>query len=217
MKLRWAKPSEIEVVFANGTKDTIHLRTVNDCEGKAIPCLYTGSLDHDSEESEVTVDGCKGDKKVLVEIASKNEVGGLLVLVIENGKTYELQQEDNDWTGNDALEIPSEFFNSSLPSSKQGSLPGSVTVKTSFRYDKSLLAQFNNNYAEVKNLLYRVAELAKPMLTLLDVKVHLEVTSIEAYNQYIEASDESLEALKREFRGKNLNGPISFFSATGNP
>ena len=101
VKLTWTKASEIEVVFANGTRDTIHLKTVANHEGKDIPCLYTGALDHDSEDSEVTVNGCKGDKKVLVEIASQKEVGGLLVLVIQNGKTYELQQEDKHWMGND--------------------------------------------------------------------------------------------------------------------
>jgi len=216
VKLTWEKPSEIEVVFANGTKDTIHLKTVTDPEGKAILCLYTGSLDHDSEESEVTVDGCKGDKKVLVEIASKNEVGGLLVLVIENGKTYELQQEDKHWMGNDALEIPSEFFNSTLPSSKQASLPRSVTVETSFRYDKSLLAQFNNDHETVRDHLYRVAEYSKPILKLLDVQVNLKVTSVEPYDQYIKASGKSLKALTKELGGKNLKGPISFFTGQNN-
>ena len=213
MKLSWTEPSEIEVVFANGTRDKIHLEAVNDLEGRAILCLYTGSLDHDSEESEVTVDGCKGDKKVLVEIASENEVGGLLTLVMENGKTYELEQEDKPWMGNDAFEIPAEFFNSSLPSSSEVSLPRSVTVLTSFRYDNSLLAQANNDHAEVKDLLYRVAQLAKPVLKLLDVKVNLKVTGFEHYDQNIKASGSSLEALTGELKGKSLKGPISFFTA----
>ena len=219
VKLTWAKPSEIDVVFANGTKDTIHLQTVTDHEGKDIPCLYTGSLDHDSEDSEVTVDGCKGDTKVLVEIASENEVGGLLVLVLENGRTYEVQQEDKHWLGDDALEIPPEFSNSEMleahlpSSSKQASLPRSVTVKTSFRYDNSLLAQFNNDRAKVKDFLYRVAQRAKPVLKLLNV--NLEVTGVEPYNRNIKATASSLDALTRELSGQSLKGPISFFSAAG--
>ena len=68
VKLSWTKSLEIEVTFANGTKEGIHLRGVPDLEGGEIPCLYTGSLDHDSQDSEVTVDGCKGDPQVLVEI-----------------------------------------------------------------------------------------------------------------------------------------------------
>ena len=213
VKLTWTKASEIEVVFANGTRDKIHLETVNDLEGKAILCLYTGSLDHDSEESEVTVDGCKGDKKVLVEIASENEVGGLLTLLMENGKTYELEQEDKPWMGNDAFEIPAEFVNSSLPLLSKISLPRSVTVLTSFRYDNSLLAQVNNDRAKVKDLLYRVAELAKPVLKLLDVKVNLKMTGIEHHDQHLKASESSLEALTRELKDKDLKGPISFFTA----
>ena len=71
VKLTWTKALEIEVTFANGTKERIHLRGVSDLEGGEIPCLYTGSLDHDSEDSEVTVDGCKGDPQVLVKIREK--------------------------------------------------------------------------------------------------------------------------------------------------
>jgi len=217
VKLTWTKASEIEVVFANGTRDKIHLEAVNDLEGKAILCLYTGSLDHDSEESEVTVDGCKGDKKVLVEIASENEVGGLLTLLMENGKTYELEQEDKPWMGNDAFEIPAEFFNSSLPVLSKISLPRSVTVLTSFRYDNSLLAQVNNDHAKVKDLLYRVAQLAKPVLKLLDVKVNLKMTGIEHHDQHLKASESSLEALTRELKGKSTEkGLISFFTAQNN-
>merc|ERR1711971_1504904 len=60
VKLTWTKAFEIEVTFANGTEEKIHLKGVSDMEGGEIPCLFTGSLDHDSDDSEVTVDGCKG-------------------------------------------------------------------------------------------------------------------------------------------------------------
>merc|ERR1712212_292549 len=220
VELTWRNALEMEVTLANGTEETIHLRGVPDLEGGDIPCLYTGSLDHDSEDSEVTVDGCKGDTKVLVEIASENEVGGLLVLVLENGRTYEVQQEDKHWLGDDALEIPPEFSNSEMleahlpSSSKQASLPRSVTVKTSFRYDNSLLAQFNNDRAKVKDFLYRVAQRAKPVLMLLNV--NLEVRGVEPYNRNIKATASSLDALTRELSGQSLKGPISFFSAADN-
>ena len=220
MKLTWTKASEIEVVFANGTRDTIHLQTVTDHEGKDIPCLYTGSLDHDSEDSEVTVDGCKGDKKVLVEIASQNEVGGLLVLVLQNGKTYEVQQEDKHWLGNDALEIPPEFSNSinfeaSLPSSRRIRLPRSVTVETSLRYDNSLLAYYNYNHDKVKDILGRVVQFTKPLLQLLNVKVDLIVTGIQHYDRKIIADNTTLKEIAAELRGKSLKGPISYFCKQG--
>ena len=64
MKLNWTKELEIEVTFANGTKEKIHLKAVADLNGEEIPCLYTGSLDHDAEDSAVTVDGCQGDTQV---------------------------------------------------------------------------------------------------------------------------------------------------------
>jgi len=99
---------------------------------------------------------------------------------------------------------------------KQVGLPSSVTVKTSFRYDKSLLAQFNNDHNKVKNFLYRVAQMAKPLLKLLNVKVNLEVTGVEHHNQNIKATGSSLDALTRELSGKSLKGPISFFSAQDN-
>ena len=65
MKLNWTKELEIEVTFANGTKDKIHLKAVSDLKREKIPCLYTGSLDHDAEDSAVTVDGCQGDPQVV--------------------------------------------------------------------------------------------------------------------------------------------------------
>ena len=64
MKLNWTKELEIGVTFANGTKEKIHLKVVADLNGEEIPCLYTGSLDHDAEDSAVTVDGCQGDTQV---------------------------------------------------------------------------------------------------------------------------------------------------------
>merc|ERR1719431_658198 len=118
VKLTWTKALEIEVTFANGTEEKIHLKGVSNLEGGKIPCLYTGSLDHDFDDSEVTVDGCKGDPQVLVEIASRKEVGGLLVLVIENEETYQLQPEKTNWNRNDTLENLN--FEAFLPATRKG-------------------------------------------------------------------------------------------------
>ena len=51
VKLNWTKELEIEVTFANGTKEKIHLKAVADLKREKILCLYTGSLDHDAEHS----------------------------------------------------------------------------------------------------------------------------------------------------------------------
>merc|ERR1719347_384791 len=156
VKLTWRNALEMEVTFANGTEEMIHLRSVPDPEGGEVPCLYTGSLDHDSDDSEVTVDGCKGDPQVLVEIASRKEVGGLLVLVIEHEKTYRLQPEKTHWNRNDSNQIlpkdspTSNFEDYSLPASRRGGrLPREVTLKSWLVYDKSLLSKFNNNKRRV--------------------------------------------------------------------
>ena len=137
----------MEVTFANGTEETIHLRGVPDLEGGEVPCLYTGSLDHDSEDSEVTVDGCKGDPQVLVEIASRKEVGGLLVLVIEQEKTYQLQREKTHWNRNDSYKIlPNYSLTNNFEASRRGGrLPREVTLRIWLVSDKSLRSKFNND------------------------------------------------------------------------
>merc|ERR1719234_3123814 len=213
VKLTWTKAFEIEVTFANGTEEMIHLKGVSDMEGGEIPCLYTGSLDHDSDDSEVTVDGCKGDPQVLVEIASRKEVGGLLVLVIENEKTYQLQPEKTHWNRNDTLETQNINFEAFLPASRKGSLPKEVTLKTMLVADKSLLSKFDYDKGRVRKHLLKLAELAKPILMLLDVKVNLEVRGVRFYRWSIDTSDKSIERISNKFRGSYKKGPVSFFTA----
>merc|ERR550517_1119599 len=218
VKLTWTKALEIEVTFANGTEEKIHLKAVSNMEGGKIPCLYTGSLDHDSDDSEVTVDGCKGDPQVLVEIASRKEVGGLLVLVIENEETYQLQPEKTHWNRNDTHKMQSEGtqnlnFEASLPATRRSRLPREVTLKTWLVSDKSLLSKFDHDKGRVRNHLLRLAQMAKPILRLLDVKVNLEVRGVEHYRSSIDTSENSLKRIRNNFRGMNIKGPVSFFTA----
>merc|ERR1719447_134696 len=167
VKLNWTKELEIEVTFANGTKEKIHLKAVADLNGEEIPCLYTGSLDHDAEDSAVTVDGCQGDPQVIVEIASWKEVGGLLVLVIQGGQTFQLHPETTQRRKNDT--VPKDLISTrriqrsvSESNSTQPPLPKAVILKTMLVYDKSLLEDFGNDTQKVKNHLYTLAELVKP-------------------------------------------------------
>jgi len=218
VKLTWTKALEIEVTFANGTEEKIHLKAVSNMEGGEIPCLYTGSLDHDSDDSEVTVDGCKGDPQVLVEIASRKEVGGLLVLVIENEETYQLQPEKTHWNRNDTHKMQSKGtqnlnFEASLPATRRSRLPREVTLKTWLVSDESLLSKFDHDKGRVRNHLLRLAQMAKPILRLLDVKVNLEVRGVEHYRSSIDTSENSLKRIRNNFRGMNIKGPVSFFTA----
>ena len=133
----------------------------------------------------MTIDICKDNLQVLVEIASRKEVGGLLVLVIENEKTYQLQPEKTHWNRNDTLEIQNLNFEAFLPASRKGSLPKEVTLKTMLVADKSLLSKFDYDKKRVRNHLLKLAKLAKPILMLLDVKVNLEVKGVRFYHSQI--------------------------------
>ena len=223
MKLTWRNALEIEVTFANGTEEKIHLRGVPDLEGGEVPCLYTGSLDHDSDDSEVTVDGCKGDPQVLVEIASRKEVGGLLVLVIENEKTYRLQPEKTHWNKNDSYKLPAKDSgtNNFEASRRSGRLPREVTLKTRLVSDLSLRSKFGHDKGKVRNHLIRLAEMAKPILRMLDVKVNLDIRGVRHYPSNIDTSEYWLNRIRNRFKGKPKNWLVSFFTdracKTSNP
>ena len=96
--LTWKKSKEIDVVFPDGSRDKIHLQAVSNIPGEVTPCLFTGSLDND-QESEVTIVGCQDEPEVIVEILSEMEAGGVLELIIANGKTYKVAPDNTSWEG----------------------------------------------------------------------------------------------------------------------
>ena len=205
VKLTWTTINEMEVIFADGTTDQIHLMAVTNLVGEETPCLYSGSLDND-QDSEVTVIGCIHDD-----------------LIISDGNTFEVTHGDWNWetdNSGDALraepELPLESDDdgiSALPASMNGPLPKSVTLEIHLRYDIGLLAQFSNSANQVKQWLSKVVELAKPKLALLDVKVLLKVVGrVDLYNDRIRASDEWIRYITAT-ENKGQNGPISYFSA----
>ena len=199
-KLTWTKTNEIEAVFENGLKDKIHL-----IADKGAPCLFTGSLDND-QDSEVTIVGCKGDAEVLVEIASYREAGGILELILSSdGKTYDVPKEDVDMASDKMPEPEPDVIDTSLPQAAfSGSLPNSVTLKIRLKYDNTLLGQFSSDHTKVKRWLSTIVELAKPKLSTLNVKVHLEVVgSIEHYKADMEANNKWIYGLVG--RGEIIN------------
>jgi len=201
VKLNWTKELEIEVTFANGTKEKIHLKAVADLKREKIPCLYTGSLDHDAEDSAVTVDGCQGDPQVIVEIASWKEVGGLLVLVIQGGQTFQLQPEMTDLKKNATV---SEDFNTmhseaSFQESEQRLLPKEVNITTALFYDQSLLEAFGNDRKKVGNHLLSLAELVKPPMTLLKIKVKLRVIGVLGIPDRIDTSKSWYNKIRKKY------------------
>merc|ERR1711962_433306 len=226
VKLVWTSAREIDVVFADGTQDKIHLMAVTNLDGEETPCLFAGSLDKD-QDSEVTILGCKGDDEVLVEIASEKEAGGVLDLILtKDGNTYEVTHgdwnADGQWNEGEEGSLiagpdhpsPDDNIAAQIPAEFSGSLPRSVTLEISLKYDNSLLGRFGNDHTRVKHWLSRVVELAKPKMALLDVKVHLKVVGqVRHYGKSIRASDYWIRHITSTNEDKGKKGPISYFSA----
>ena len=204
---------EIDAVFADGAQDKIQLQPVSN-----IPCLFTGSLLKD-RSSEVTIDGCRGgQRQVHVEILSKMAPGGFLELIMMNGRTYKVAPDNTSWRGEaDDVIVPDpgeDIMSDIAP--WIGPLPQAVILEvTHLRYDNSLLAEFGNNPTEVKLWLSKVVELAKPKMSLLDLRVHLRVGTVEHYNKEISVSDSWIRKIG-DTENKGIKGPISYFCGPGN-
>ena len=190
VKLTWKKAMEIDVVFDDGTRDQIPLQAVSNIPGEVTPCLFSGALNND-QDSKVTVIGCQGHPEVIVEIISKMKADGILDLIISDGETYEVTEENTgmEIKVNDAI-IPDQEENiGAFIRRWDGPLPKAVTLEISMKYDSSLLEEFGNNHDKVKQYLSGVAELAKGLLTLVDVRVHLKVVgSVTHYAKSIRAT-----------------------------
>jgi len=211
--LTWRKALEMEITFANGTKEKIHLRGVSSLAGGEVPCLYTGFLGHDSDDSLVTVVGCKGDPQVLVQIASRKEGEGLLVLVIEHEKTFRLQPEIIQRNKNNSFKIhPKNSRRNNFDNFFRASrgLPREVTLKTWLVSDKSLRKAFRHKKAKVNEYLDQVFELTKGLMFKLDVKVKLERRGVEHLSWQHNTNE--LNKIRKKLKGKNITGPISFFT-----
>ena len=216
VQLTWRKAKEIDVVFADGTRDKIHLQAVTNIPGEVTPCLFTGSLDND-QDSEVTIVGCQGEREVIVEILSKTEAGGVLELIITNGKTYKVAPENISWEGKgDDAPLPDTEEDNGIAAQigpRDGPLPQAVTLEISLRYDNSLLREFGNNPTRVKQWLSKVVELAKPKMMLIDLRVHLKVVgTVERFNKDIRATSFWVYQIPKT-ENIGMRGPISYFSA----
>ena len=85
VQLVWLSDLSMEMELDKNTTDMIILAPTS----KETVCLFSGKLEKD-QESMVTVSGCKGDKEVMVSIASKRIPGGFAVLVIFEGTTFKV-------------------------------------------------------------------------------------------------------------------------------
>ena len=181
-------------------------------------------------EAVVSVTGCKNNKEeVVVEIASKRAGGVLDLIISTDGNTYKVKygrrNTENEWNeGGDELfagpDEPSPKDGvSALRTSFNGPLPRSVNLEISLKYDNNILRQFGNDHIRVKTWLSKVVELAKPKMSLLDVKVHLKVVGkVQHYQESIRrATDSSIRRISASKIDKGEKGPISYFTTGAIP
>ena len=183
-------------------------------------------------EAVVSVTGCKNNnEEVVVEIASKRAGGVLDLIISTDGNTYKVKygkrNTENEWNegGDELLSGPDEPSSSpkdgvsALRTSFNGPLPRSVNLEISLKYDNNILRKFGNDHIRVKTWLSKVVELAKPKMSLLDVKVHLKVVGkVQHYQESIRrATDSSIRRISASKIDKGEKGPISYFTTGAIP
>ena len=140
--------------------------------------------------------------------------------MISGGQTYQLQPETTQRRKNDT--VPKDLISTrriqrsvSESNSTQPPLPKAVILKTMLVYDKSLLEDFGNDTQKVKNHLYTLAELVKPVLTLLDIKVKLRLfgNGVWGWDDRFYPSDSSFQKIRKKLKGKRIPILLSFFTA----
>ena len=144
----------------------------------------------------------------------------IFTTMISGGQTYQLQPETTQRRKNDT--VPKDLISTrriqrsvSESNSTQRPLPKAVILKTMLVYDKSLLEDFGNDTQKVKNHLYTLAELVKPVLTLLDIKVKLRLfgNGVWGWDDRFYPSDSSFQKIRKKLKGKRIPIPLSFFTA----
>ena len=214
--LTWVNERTLEMVLANNATYKIPLASAKNIPGVVVPCLFSGTIDGDPE-SVVSVSGCK-DKDTEVVIGSKKIVGGLADLFLSAGETYQinLHYPRRRIGGADDALVSGPGADDNIVSQiapRNGPLPRSVILEISLRYDNSLLAQFGNDPTRVKYWLSSVVELAKPKMSLIDLKVELRIVgTVEHFNENIQATEYWIHKISST-ENKGVSGPISYFSA----
>ena len=229
IKLSWINEKTLRIVFQDNSTDKIHLVAADNIPGLVVPCVFSGTLVRDPE-AVVSVTGCKNNnEEVVVEIASKRAGGVLDLIISTDGNTYKVKygrrNTENEWNeGGDELfagpDEPSPKDGvSALRTSFNGPLPRSVNLEISLKYDNNILRKFGNDHIRVKTWLSKVVELAKPKMSLLDVKVHLKVVGkVQHYQESIRrATDSSIRRISASKIDKGEKGPISYFTTGAIP
>lgn len=207
-KLEWLNSGKVmKITFPDKTTDEIPLKADKDNN-----CFFHGYLNSDLE-SEVEVDGCKGNVEV-VEIDSRLVRCGLVFLLLEaDGKTYEIDPTEGFQLNKTDSVVPESL---DPPAAMQGSRPTSVVAKLHLRYDPSILEMVGGSHDAAKKKLKAIVDLARPWYKRtrnLAMDIEIKIMSIEAYQSRI-PEDGALKSLQG--RGSSGSGHITAFFRTAN-
>ena len=155
---------------------------INNIPGVTVDCLFSGKLVNDAS-SVITVSGCMNSAETTLSIASSLVCNGVVDLVLANGTTTVLKDDEATVRAldpNDELEPPQGVV-TPAPTQFSGSLPQAVDLTTTLWYDQSLLRKFSNNHVTTKQWLARVVAFATIRFAdpSLNVRINLK-TDIES-------------------------------------
>ena len=219
IKLKWLPDEEhggvelphMEITFADGTTDEIFLNV--DPEN---PCFYHGGLKSDIE-SEVEVDGCK-DELEIVEISSRLIPCGLVFLLLEEGKTYEIDPRAGVNFNSTESDVEYPTGPTSVPGvASKGRLPSSAVARIHVRYDQSLVDQ-EGSQAAAKRKAKSIVDLSRVWFKRrhgLGMDIEIKVLTNKFYSGRISStSSGQLNALRGQGRqGDEDEHPTAWIKA----
>ena len=208
------KPSAIKLQWLNsgkGMKITFPDKTTDEIDLEADPqnnCFYHGHLMED-HESQVEVDGCKGDLEI-VEISSRLVPCGLVFLLLENGETYEIDPTEGLQFPNQTDTVVPEAAGTQ-PAAMNGQLPSSVEAKIHVRYDPSFRDLYGSDSA-AKRKIRDIISLAQPWFKRernLAMNIEIKIVTNQFYPSRIGHPFQSLGGLIG--KGGSREHPTAFF------
>lgn len=217
VQLLWVDNLRMSLKLADSRHHTILLSPASNLPGEPTPCLFSGALEQD-KASVVAVSGCRESIETVVTIASRLVPEGLMDLVVSNGTTH-IIGDDNSVTerqmqhGDEDMIIPPA--NPNPPTHHRAArqaIPSRVVLKTRIRYDNTLLRHFSWSRDLTRQWLSRMVEMAKPRLALssLNTKIQLQLLGeMEQFHGDIQADQRTLDAIKA--RNPRTTSVTSYF------
>ena len=207
LQLSWLAEHRMEVKIGR-TRRIIQLTPTTNIPGLSTPCLFKGKIEGD-QDSEVSVSGCQHSKETSVSIASDLLTGGIVDLMIEEGKTKKMDDRSIavDLSGREGNRMDYSTADYVFPTEdpfpighlwSYPSLPSRVLLKTNIKYDNSLLEHFDNSHKKTEDWINAVVQFAKPRMfhKSLTIRVVLEIGEVSHINETLKATREKLHYLR---------------------